>query len=180
MRPDPARRAVVALLALLAAAPAVLEAGFEVDVLYDQSADFSSFTTYRWVSGPINETPEAQLIDKRVKAAADAELAAKGLRRVAEGEPCDLLVTYHGSVEDNLLIEGVRFEVAPQVVWTGASARDVTHRYEVGTLVLDFAAASSEKIVWSGVARTRAATVQQLRERIEKAIVRLLKRYPPD
>lgn len=180
MKPNAARHALVLLLLLAGALPATLQARFDVDILYDHSADFSTFETYRWVTGPLNETPEAQLVDKRIKTTADAELAKRGLRLVAEGEEADLLLTYYGGTEENLLLEGVRFELAPRVVWTGADPLGVTHRYEVGTLVLDFARADTEKIVWSGVVQTRATTTQQLRGRVEKAVRKVLKQYPPE
>lgn len=167
------------LAAALLALPMLAVAGLEVEILYDHSADFTRFQTYRWTTGPLNETPEAKLIDERVKRTTDAELANKGLQRVEEGEEADLLISYYGGVDENLLIEGVRFELAPRVVWTGADAQDVTHRYEIGTLVLDFADAGTEKIVWSGVVQARAQTSRQLRGKIEKAVKKVLKKYPP-
>ncbi len=165
-------------LALLAL-PMQAFAGLEVEILYDHAADFSRYQTYRWTTGPLDETPEAKLVDERVKRTADAELARKGLRLVEEGEETDLLLTYYGGVDENLLIEGVRFELAPKVVWTGADPQGVTHRYEVGTLVLDFVDAETEKIVWSGVAQAKAQTSRQLRGKIEKAVQKVLKKYPP-
>ena len=169
-----------ALLAtLLAALPALLLAGFEIEVLYDDAADFSTFTTYRWATGPLDETPEAKMVDDRIKRSANAELAKKGLQQVGEGETSDLLITYYGGIDENLLIEGVRFELAPHVVWTGADPLGVTRRYEVGTLVLDFADAGTERIVWSGVVQARATTARQLRDKIEKAVQKVLKQYPP-
>ena len=160
--------------------PANVSAGLDVEVLYDQAADFSTFETYRWVAVPLNDSPEAAMVDERIKTTADAELVKKGLRRIAEGEEADLLVTYYGGIEDNLLIEGVRFELAPHVVWTGADPLGVTHRYEVGTLVIDLAEASTEKIVWSGSVQARASTRRQLRDKVEKAVRKVLKQYPPD
>ena len=178
MRSRAIRRASTGLLVAVAL-PAALLAGMKIDVLYDHAADFSSFRTYRWVTTPLNETPEAQLLDKRVKAASDAELAERGLTRVEPDQEADLLATYHVGTEENLLIEGVRFELAPHVVWTGADPVGVTHRYEIGTLVLDFADAGTEKIVWSGLVQARARTLQQLREKVEKAVVKVLREFPP-
>lgn len=167
----------LALLALLT--PAVLSAGFKVDVLYDHAADFTKYTTYRWASGPQDDSAAAKSMDTRIKRAVDAALAAKGMRVAGEGEETDLLITYYGGIEDSLLIEGVRYEIAPQVVWTGAEPMGVTRSYEVGTLVFDFADASSEKVVWSGVVTGKARDAGQLRKNVEKAIVKAMKRYPP-
>ena len=167
-------------LAVALALPASLSAGLDVEVLYDQAADFSSFETYRWVAVPPHDSPEAKMVDERIRTTTDTELAKKGLRQAAEGEEPDLLLTYYGGIADNLLLEGVRYELAPHVVWTGADALDITRRGEVGTLVIDLAAASTEKVVWSGVVQASAATRRQLRNKVEKAVRKVLKRYPPD
>ena len=181
LRPSAFQFPIPALaLAALVLLASPLVAGLDVEILYDHSADFSAFSTYRWATGPLNETPEAKMVDDRVKRTADAELKDKGLRPADEGEEPDLLITYYGGVDENLLIEGVRYELAPSVVWTGADALDVTRRYEVGTLVLDFADAETEKIVWSGVVQAKAQTTRQLRAKIEKAVQKVLKKYPPD
>lgn len=166
-------------LLLFAVAATNLHAGIKAEVLYDKQADFSIYKTYRWVTGPVDDSPEGQLIDKKIKLAADAELGKKGLQKVAEGEPADLLITYYGGLDSSLLMEGVRYELAPHVVWTGADPMGVTNRYEAGTLVLDFADSSTEKIVWSGVAQAKAPTPAQLRAKVEKAVKKVLKQYPP-
>jgi hypothetical protein len=178
MHPHRRRPTFAALLAALAL-PVTALAGLDIEILYDHAADFSAYETWRWAAEPVSETPEAVMVHERIRQVSEAELGRKGLRAVGEGETADLLLTYHVRTEDNLVIEGVRYELAPHVVWTGASPLDVTSHYEVGTLVLDLADAASEKIVWSGVVQGRAATVGQLRDQIEKAVRKLLKRYPP-
>lgn len=179
LRPlSPVRRLLVATVGAIAV-PAVVAGGLDVEVLYDHQADFSSFATYRWASAPINETPEARMVHDRLVEVCDAELGKRGLRAVREGETADLLLTYHVHTEDNLIIEGVRYELAPHIVWTGAAPLDVTRHWEVGTLILDLADAASEKIVWSGIVQGRAPTVSQLRDKIDKAVRKLLKQYPP-
>src|SRR5215472_4818343 len=52
--------------------------------------DFSSFKTYAW-SKPVRPTPNP-LMDQRIVAAIDSQLAAKGLQKRESGG--DLLVTY--------------------------------------------------------------------------------------
>lgn len=179
MNPLSDMRCVVLALFLLFGLPTASVAGLNVDVLYDDSVDFSSYKTYGWATGPLNDSPEAELVDGRIKRTADAELAKKGLRLATSGEKPDLLITYYGGIEENLLIEGVRYELAPRVVWTGAEPLGVTRRYEVGTLVLDFADAETEKIIWSGVVQAGAKTTRQLRAKVEKAVEKVLKQYPP-
>lgn len=154
-------------------------AGLKVDVLYDRKADFTTFRTYRWATGPRDKSPMASMVDGRIKSTARTELEKKGLREVREGEEPDLLLTYYGGIEDNLLLEGVRYELAPHVVWTGAAPLEATRNYQVGSLILDMADAGTRQVVWSGVATGKASTRSKLREQVEKAVRKVLKRYPP-
>ncbi len=190
MNPIPARRLEVTImpraarvlrlaLMLWIGLAATLSAGLKVDVLYDAKADFSLYHTYRWETGPRDDSPMAALIDARVKETTEKELGDRGLRLAKDSEQPDLLLTYYGGIEDNLLLEGVRYEIAPHVVWTGAAALSATRSYQVGTLILDMADAKTRKVVWSGVVTGKAGTANQLRDKIEKALRRVLRRFPP-
>jgi hypothetical protein len=170
--------ALVLILSLGLAAAG--HAGLKVDVLYDAKADFTSYETYAWEAGPRDDSPMAAMVDARVKEATEKELASKGLRPATDSEDPDLLFTYHGGIEDNLLIEGVRYEVAPHVVWTGASPMSATRNYQVGSLILDMADAGTRKVVWSGVVTGKAGTGNKLREKLEKAVRKVLRQYPPE
>ena len=119
------------------------------------------------------------MVDGRIKNTAKAELEKKGLREAGPGEEPDLLLTYYGGIEDNLQLEGVRYELAPHVVWTGAAPLEATRDFQVGSLILDMADARTEKVVWSGIVTGKAATRSKLREQVEKAIRKVLKQYPP-
>lgn len=171
------RLALLGLLALLA--PGTARAGLEVDILYDHDADFGAYRTYRWVTEAPQENPEGHLVDERIKQTVATELAPKGLEPAAPDETPDLLFTYSGYVEDDLLIEGVRYELAPHVVWTGAAPMEVTRSSREGTLILDFADADTKTVVWSGVVHGRARSTPKLRDKIRPAIRKLLQRYPP-
>jgi hypothetical protein len=173
-------RTPVTLLALvLLLGTVAAHAGLKVDVLYDHKADFSVYRSYRWETGPEDDSPMASMVDGRIKATAKAELEKKGLHEVAPGEEPDLLLTYYGGIEDTLLLEGVRYELAPHVVWTGAAPLEATRDYQVGSLILDMVDAETEQVVWSGVAVARMATRSKLREQVEKAVRKVLKRFPP-
>lgn len=171
--------AAIALSTLLLLTGCSGNTGLRVDVLYDDTVDFDAFTTYRWETGPRDDSPNAASVDERIKSTAEEALTASGLRPAAADEAADLLLTYYGGIEDNLLMEGVRWEVAPGVVWTGASPLAETRSYRVGTLILDFADAGTETVVWSGVVTGKAPDGGQLRERVEKAVRKALARFPP-
>src|SRR5580658_6451194 len=59
---------------------------------YDKDKDFSKFKTYKWVSIKGADQPD-ELTGKRIMAAVDAELAAKGLTKT-DGENADLFVVF--------------------------------------------------------------------------------------
>ena len=79
---------MIAIVALLLA-PALLLAQ-KVSYDYDKSANFAAFKTYAHKDGTKVGQP---LIDERIVAAIDTELAAKGLTK-AETNP-DVFVVYH-------------------------------------------------------------------------------------
>ena len=88
------------IAALLAARVAALTLGLAtpalsaVSVDHDAKTNFTTFKTYHWGSG----TPAASdLHQKRIEAAVDRELKAKGLTRVEGDAPADLLVVTHVS-----------------------------------------------------------------------------------
>ena len=71
---------------------------------YDKSADFSGLKTYAWVNGTIVRD---ELTHKRIVAAVDSQMAAKGFARVeATGSP-DVYVAYHAVFDQNLRVHGV-------------------------------------------------------------------------
>jgi hypothetical protein len=159
---------------------AALSAGLKVDVLYDAKADFSLYQTYVWETAPRDDSPMATMIDGSIKETTEQELAKKGLRPARDSEEPDLIFTYHAGIEDNLLLEGVRFEIAPHVVWTGADALSATRNYQVGSLIVDMADAKTRKVVWSGVASGKVTPGDKMGDKLGKAIKRVLRRYPPE
>jgi len=54
----------------------------KVNVDWDQTANFQGYGTYAWAKGTPAKNP---LMDERIVAAVDKQLAAKGLRKVDSG-----------------------------------------------------------------------------------------------
>src|SRR5215475_1290444 len=63
---------------------------------FDKNTDFSKFKTYKWVAIK-DAAPVDDLTDKQIKAALDAELAAKGLSKV-DADNADLFVGYQTAI----------------------------------------------------------------------------------
>src|SRR5437762_12123785 len=88
------KRFVLPLMLLLAGAGSALAQ--DVRYNFDQSANFAAFKTYKWVAIK-GATPLADLAERQVKAAVDAELATKGLSK-SDADTADLYIGYQAAV----------------------------------------------------------------------------------
>jgi hypothetical protein len=83
------KRSILLAIAFLAAGVTATVAQ-DVRYDYDKDKDFSKFKTYKWVS--IKDADQAdELTSKRLMAAVDTELAAKGLTKT-DSETADLIL----------------------------------------------------------------------------------------
>jgi hypothetical protein len=172
------RRTLLALAAgLLLTATAARAQTVTYD--YDKAAPFSAFRTYAWVPGTSVPDP---LIDKRIVAAIDGELAAKGLRKVDTAADADVVVAYHASFDTNLQITGFG---SGWGAYRFGGTRSGTARAEeilVGTLIVDVVDARSRTIVWRGSATKDVnlkADPEKRDKNIARAAAKLFKHYPP-
>ena len=107
------------------------------DVRYNFAAgeDFAKFKTYKWVK--ITGAQEVnQLAEQQLKAAVDAELAAKGLQKT-EADTADLLIGYQAAIWPGEAIHllqqrlGLRRRLGPWVVRGGGMGSSMTTRRDV-------------------------------------------------
>src|ERR1044072_3039424 len=66
----------------------------KVNVDFDKGTDFSKYKTYSWATGTPAQNP---MMHQRIVAGIDAQLAAKGFRKV-ESNP-DIVVVYHAATD---------------------------------------------------------------------------------
>jgi Domain of unknown function (DUF4136) len=145
---------------------------------FDKTADFSKFKTYAWGrSTGVND----ELNDRRIVSAIDAQMAAKGLVKVAPSEHPDVFVVYHARFETNLEISGF----SSGMPYRFGGLRTGTARVEqvaVGDLTVDIIDARTRTIVWRGTAvkDVDAKTSPEKRDKnVNKAVEKLFKNYPP-
>ncbi len=168
---------VIRIATLLATAGLLLNtAAMAQDVTYDynSSADFASPETYAWVPGT---NLEDEINHSRIVAAVDAQLAAKGLRKVETSVNADLLVAYHVGVNKDLEVTGSYAGYRPGR-WGSARVQEVM----VGMLVVDIIDPKTETVIWRGVATKDLDTDAKPEKReknINKAAEKLFKNYPP-
>ncbi len=148
--------------------------GQDVKYNYDPTADFSKYHTYQWVALPTAH-PD-QLIDKQIKADVDAQLAAKGLTP-ATGNP-DIQVGYQISVDQER--QWNAWGTGRGLGMGMGSATSST--INVGTLGIDFFDPATKSLVWRGMGTKTidpSGNPEKNMQRMQKAIAKILKNFPP-
>ncbi len=176
----------------------------EVSIDYDSSEDFSRFTSFDLIT----ELPEPTgdwridnpLLESRVRAAVENQMAAKGYKRATDGS-ADFLVGYHAAIERCLSVEVMnsRYDYGPgsgsadyryghgwgySRAWgPGPASRTYTRYYDEGSLILDIVTPHKKRLIWRGAAKAEiheADSPRTKRERINEAVERMLGRFPPE
>ena len=153
---------------------------------YDKSANFSAFKTYAFKDGTKVGQP---LIDDRIVAAIEAELAAKGFRK-DDANP-DVFVVYHTTFDKQKDISTYRSGYGGGYGaygwgwgggWAGGTTTTQVRDILMGTLVIDIADAKKGQLAWRGMG-VKEVNVQAKPEKRDKSIneatKKILKNYPP-
>jgi hypothetical protein len=145
----------------------------DVSYDYDKSVNFAALKTYAWApDGNIQD----ELTHKRIIAAVDAQLAAKGLRRVEAGATPDVVVVYKAGVRQELEVNG--YGAYRLNRWNSARVEQVP----VGALMVQMLNAKTKDVVWRGIATKDLdvnASPEKREKNINKAAEKLFKNYPP-
>lgn len=183
-------------LVLLLVAACSNQPSYDID--YAQATDFSRYHTYRWYddthASRAADYRQYNSSDQRVRTYVDRELRQKSFREVDSGQ-ADFWVNYSISKQDRMKIEnfggysgtGMHGGVGVGTYGTGvsigySSGPSVKH-YKEGTVVLDMIDATSQKIVWRGIAEGRMKTslTQKDKNRIASEVAReMLADFPPE
>jgi hypothetical protein len=177
------RRAVAGLVVLLIAAPVLAQ---QVTYDYNKNENFAAFKTYAHKEGTKVGQP---LIDDRIVAAIDAQLAAKGFTK-AESNP-DVFVVYHVAMDKQKDIStfssGYGGGYGPYGWgwgggWGGGTTTTSVRDILVGTLIIDLADAKKGELAWRGMGVKEIDTQAKPEKReksINKAVEKIFKNYPP-
>src|SRR5688572_13274689 len=178
------KRLVLATITLLVA-PAVIVAQ-KTSYDYEKTANFAGFRTYAHKQG----TPVGQsLIDDRIVAAIETQLAGKGLTKAAS-DP-DVFVVYHMAFDKEKDIStyssGYGGGYGPYGWgwgggWAGGSTTTQVRDILIGSLVIDIADAKKKQLAWRGMG-TKEVDMQAKPEKRDKsisnAVKKIFKNYPP-
>jgi hypothetical protein len=176
-----ASRMALSLSFLLATTGSALAQKVNVD--WDKAASFSGYKTYVWAKGTPAKNP---MMGDRIVQDVDAQLAAKGLRKVETAEGADLVVLYHAGTDTetrmNTIDTGMYGAGWGRWGYGGGMGSSTTYvdKILVGQLIVDIGDVKNKKYVWRGTAN---ATIPSKPEKgaqlINKAVVKMFQKFPP-
>ena len=151
---------------------------------FDKTAQFTTFKTYALQDGTAVGQP---LLDRRIVAAIELQLAAKGFER-NDTNP-DIFVIYHVAMDKQKDITSYSTGVGYGPYgygWGGgwgSTTTDVRVRdILVGTLAIDMVDARKKELVWRGLGTKEInvnAKPEKRDENIGKAVEKIFRNYPP-
>ena len=175
----------------------------KVSIDYDSSEDFSRFTSFDWITKVQEPTGNRRvdnpLLDARIRAAVESQLAANGYKRVTDGS-ADFLVGYHAAIYRILSVEVMNSHFGYASGWgwedsrygvgwgyirawdTRPAPQTSTRYYDEGSLILDVVTPHKKRLIWRGAAKAEvdeADSPKKKRKRINEAVRRMLERFPP-
>ena len=177
------KRLMLATVALLVAPVLIVAQKTSYD--YEKTANFAGFKSYAHKQG----TPVGQsLIDDRIVAAIDAQLALKGLTKAAS-DP-DVFLVYHMAFDKEKDISTYSSGYGGYGGygwgwgggWAGGTTTTQVRDILIGTLVIDVADARKGQLAWRGMGVKEVNTQSNPEKRdksINKAVEKIFKNYPP-
>ncbi len=174
--------------ALFAAGLAVVLAacggGISTSTDWDQSADFSKYSTYSWFDA--QSTGANDINSGRIQQAVDSQLASKGLRKVSSGG--DLGVSYQVTTAQQTSYNtmstgwGGGWGMGMGMGMGMGTSTTTATNYETGTLILGMFDGSTKKQVWSGTATadiSQNTSPDDRTQKINDAVAKMLDGFPP-
>src|SRR6188768_2641849 len=171
--------AVAALAILFAPALAIAQ---KTSYDFDKGVDFTTFKTYALKDG----TKVGQkLIDDRIVAAIETELAAKGFTK---SDNPDVFVVYHLAFDSQKDISTYSSGYGGYGAygwgggWAGGTTTTQVRAILVGTMIIDMADAKKSQVAWRGMGVKEVKTQAKPEKRdksINEAVKKIFKNYPP-
>jgi len=154
-------RATFVLLAALVLAPAAHAA--KPNIQWNKDYDFSHIKTYAWQEPVAPSLAQSNpFMHKFIQDQIELRLTEAGLMKAAAGAVPDILVTYHGSVQNQVQLQSDSFGYGfggygmggwGMYGYGAAGPVSTTTRvvnYQEGTLVVDFVDPVKKELVWRG------------------------------
>ncbi|MBK5097868.1 MAG: DUF4136 domain-containing protein [Gemmatimonadetes bacterium] len=158
--------------------------GISTNTDWDQSTDFSAFSTYSWFDA--RSTGANDINSGRIRQAVDSQLAAKGLRKVSSGG--DLAVSYQVSSQERSSYStmstgwGGGYGMMGPTMGMGMGSSTTTQTtWQEGTLVLGMFDGATRKQLWHGTATTdldQNSSPDDRTRTINEAVSKMLEDFP--
>ena len=158
---------------------------FDIRTRQDPSANFASLRTFAWLprdqAEPADQRVLDPAIDRRIRAAAEADLQAKGYRPAGTA-PADFLLNYRFSTSPDDALHGNRGASYAGGLWGGWNGADAVYEsYDVGTLYLAALDPRTKQMFWVGAAcgrRLQNISYERRAERADTAVAKILESFP--
>jgi hypothetical protein len=171
----------------LALATFVLGCGSGINVSsdYDPATDFSKLKTFRWmdVKKRAQDDPlKNQLIERRVRAAAEKAMIAKGFQKLDSGEP-DFFVAAFAGLKEKMNVTDWGYSYGPYWgPYPYGRNIDVSY-YTQASLFIDVIDNGKDQLLWrgvgTGVVRGDAPSPAEAQARMDDAVDEILYDFPP-
>jgi hypothetical protein len=154
----------------------------KVNTDHDSTYDFSTVKNVTW--GDVTPAKD-ELAQRRIVAAVEEQLAAKGLTLVEDGE-ADLQISTHVSTASEMKQSGgnVGVGVSRRTSWgsigVGGRGNRKVHEVKIGTLLIDMRDVSTGDLVWrANASDTIEGNSAKMEKKIQAAVEKAFKRFPP-
>jgi len=159
--------------------------GINVSSDYDPATDFSKLKTFRWmeVKKRAQDDPlKNQLIERRVQAAAEKALIAKGFQKLESGEP-DFYVAAYAGTKERMNVTDWGYSYGPYWgPYPYGRNIDVSY-YTQASLFVDIIDNQKDQLLWrgvgTGVVRGDSPSPQEAQARMDDALDEILYGFPP-
>jgi Domain of unknown function (DUF4136) len=153
---------------------------------HDPGTNFARYRTYAFGPPSQNALALTPSIRAQIESSLDQGLAAKGLHRSARP---DFYVAYHVTTREQISVQtfhdwGRWGHGGPgwnsYSLWRGSpTTTSYVHRSTVGTLLVDFVDARTDRAFWRGVASGTVRGAGSNRQNVVDAVRRMSENFPP-
>ena len=155
---------------------------YNVTYDYDVTASYGQYKTFDYYTSKKGTGGTTNLMDKRVRAAVEKELLAKGFAMETKADP-DFLVTYYPIVHNRKVRTTVRsgWGYRPFYGGVGVSTSQVRNHKE-GTIVIEIVDFKTNQLIWQGAADgalTDLKNPEDANDVVPKAVRDILAKFPP-
>lgn len=166
-------------------------AAYSLKYDYDPGANFRAYRTFEWYAASKRARGQrngsSEIMDRRVRAAVEQQLAAKGYAAAASGAEPDFLVTYYPVFRDRRVRTTTTVGVGGGWRYSrwgyGVGTRfSEVHHYKEGTIVVEIVDGRSNQLVWQCAAvgaLTALDDPEEAQERVAQAVADMLQKFPP-